>query len=118
MKLTLCVLLLSLLPAVPASAKPARHDAPSYFPPHDVRILREYYAPRYRSLPPGLAKKFYRTGHLPPGWQKKMQPLPFMVERQLVMLPPAYRRGYFDGAILVYSPRSQVIVDVVSLLTR
>lgn len=118
MKLTLCVLLLSLLPAVPASAKPSRHGATSYFPAHDVLVIREYYAPRYRSLPPGLAKKFQRTGHLPPGWQKKMQPLPFAVERQLVVLPPDYRRGYLDGAIVVYSPRSQSIVDAVSLFRQ
>lgn len=33
----------------------------------------------YRSLPPGLAKKLRRGGHLPAGWQKKVsvgQPIP------------------------------------------
>ena len=140
MKLTLCVLLVSLLPATPAAAKhwhedqkhskkyskahdrddderdAARHAANCYFRPGDVRTIREYYEPRYRSLPPGLAKKFYRTSRLPPGWAKKMEPLPVVVERQLVILPPAYRRGYIDGVIVVYSPRTQVMIDVVSLL--
>ena len=95
MKLMMGVLLLSLLTAAPAAAKHwhdegkhwnkhwknhdddrrVNHRAPTcYFQPRDVRIVREYYEPRYRSLPPGLAKKFARTGHLPPGWQKKMAP--------------------------------------------
>lgn len=26
----------------------------------------------YRNLPPGLAKKYRRTGKLPPGWEKKV----------------------------------------------
>ena len=89
-----------------------------YFEERDVRIIRDYYEPRYRSLPPGLAKKYRRTGQLPPGWQKKMQPLPVEVERRLVVLPPEYRRGYIDGTVVVYSPHTQVIVDVVALFGR
>jgi hypothetical protein len=137
MKLMLSVLLLSLLPAVPAVAKHWHEDGKSgkkhaksadwkgddregdhagcYFRRQDVRVIREYYAPRYRSLPPGLAKKFYRTGHLPPGWEKKMKPLPVSVERELVVLPRGYRRGYIDGAVVVYSPRSQVMIDIVAV---
>jgi hypothetical protein len=88
----------------------------SYLPPQDVRIIREYYQPRYRSLPPGLAKKYARTGHLPPGWEKKMEPLPLEVERRLVVLPPEYRRGYIEGRVVVYSPRTQVIVDIATVL--
>jgi Ni/Co efflux regulator RcnB len=89
-----------------------------WFEQHDVRVIHEYYAPQYRSLPPGLAKKYYRTGRLPPGWQKKMQPLPVAVERQLVVLPGEYRRGVVDGYAVVYSPRTQVIVDVVAVFGR
>ena len=69
-------------------------------------------------LPPGLAKKFARTGHLPPGWERKMEPLPVAVERDLVVLPPGYRRGYIDGSIVVYVPRTQVVIDVVPLFRR
>jgi hypothetical protein len=138
MKLTPCVLVLSLVSAVPASAKHwhedkkhwnehrnghdwnddrrgDHHAARCFFEPHDVRIIREYYEPRYRTLPPGLAKKFYRTGHLPPGWERKVEPLPVAVERELVVLPPGYRRGYIDGAVVVYSPRTHVTIDVVAL---
>jgi len=137
MRLTLGVLLLSLLPAAPAAAnhwhenekhwkkhrnahdddeRDVDHDAANcYFQPRDVRLIREYYEPRYRRLPPGLAKKFYRTGRLPPGWEKKMEPLPVAVERQLVVIPSGYRRGYIDGSIVVYSPRRQVMIDIVTL---
>jgi len=54
-----------------------------YFQPGDARVITQGYEPRYRQLPPGLQKKLYRTGHLPPGWEKRMQPLPVAVERQL-----------------------------------
>src|SRR5215813_12236237 len=122
MRLLPGLVLLSLISATPAAAKPKHgrehHEARCYFEPRDVRIIREYYAPRYRSLPPGLAKKFYRTGRLPPGWQKKMEPLPVVVERELVVLPPDYRRGYIDGSIIVYSPHTQIMIDVVPLFRR
>ena len=139
MKLTLYVLLLSSLALAPVAAKPsredrkhsnkhskthaydaderdgARHEGSCYFAPRDVRVVREYYESRYRGLPPGLAKKYYRTGRLPPGWAKKMEPLPVAVERQLVVIPPIYRRGYIDGVVVVYYPRTQVMIDDVSL---
>lgn len=77
----------------------------------DVRIVREYYAPHYRRLPPGLAKKYARTGHLPPGWQRKIQPLPWAVERRLSVLPDGYRRGYIDDHAVIYAPRTGMIID-------
>jgi len=89
-----------------------------YFQPHDVRVITGYYAPQYPSLPPGLAKKYYRTGQLPPGWQKKLRPFPVAVERQLVVLPPEYRRGVIDGYAVVYEPRTQVVIDVMALFRR
>ena len=89
-----------------------------YFPPHDARVITEYYAPQYRALPPGLAKKYARTGQLPPGWQKKMQPFPVVVERQLPVLPPEYRRGYIEGYAVVYNPHTQVVVDVMAVFGR
>lgn len=126
MRSLLGVALLSLLPAATANAGPKHwhedekhgrhHDESScYFRHEDVRVIREYYEPRYRSVPPGLAKKYQRTGHLPPGWEKKMEPLPVVVERELVPLPPTYRRGYIDGTVVVYSPKTHVMVDVVAL---
>jgi hypothetical protein len=120
MKKTLGTVVVMMLMAAPALAKHGHQKKFEicYLQPHDVRIVREYYEPRYRSLPPGLAKKQARTGELPPGWQKKIQPLPVAIERQLVVLPPDYRRGYIDGAVVVYSPRTQVVVDVVAMFGR
>jgi len=46
-----------------------------------IRVIHDYYRPRSR--PAGLEKKLYRTGHLPPGWERKVQPLPPTVERSL-----------------------------------
>jgi hypothetical protein len=57
----------------------------------DRRVVREYYEPRYRRLPPGLQKKYSRTGELPPGWQRKIQQPPRAVERRLMVLPREYR---------------------------
>jgi hypothetical protein len=65
-----------------------------------------------------LQKKLYRNGHLPPGWERRMQPMPVTVERQLVALPNAYNRGYIDGYAVVYSPRTQVVVDIVAVFGR
>jgi hypothetical protein len=131
------VLALCLVSASPALAKPkhwhddqkhgnkARHDGDDdsddrrggvcYLSSHDVRIVHDYYEPRHRSLPPGLAKKYRRTGHLPPGWEKRMEPLPRKLEDRLAVLPEGYRRGYLDGEIVVYSPRTRVIIDVAAL---
>jgi hypothetical protein len=85
------------------------------FLPREVIVIREHYAPRYRNLPPGLQKKLARTGQLPPGWRKKMEPFPVAMERQLVALPNGYRRGVIDGHAVIYNPRTQVIVDVAVL---
>lgn len=85
------------------------------FEPRDVRVIREYYGPRYRNLPPGLQNKYRRTGQLPPGWQKKMQPFVPRVERQLTVLPAGYQRGLIDGHAVIYNPRTQVIVDLAVL---
>jgi len=82
------------------------------FSNEDVRVIREYYAPRYRALPPGLQKKYARTGQLPPGWQKKLQPLDPVVERRLVALPARYRRGIVDGRAVIMDDRTHVMIDM------
>jgi hypothetical protein len=47
-----------------------------------------------------------------------MEPLPVVVERELEPLPPGYRRGYIDGSVVVYSPQTQVMIDVVAVFGR
>jgi hypothetical protein len=86
-----------------------------HFSTGELRVIHDYYAPRYRSLPPGLQKKLARGGQLPPGWQKKLQPFPVEIERQLVVLPPYYSRGVLDGHAVIYNTRSHVMIDVAVL---
>jgi hypothetical protein len=66
-------------------------------------------------LPPGLAKKYYRSGQLPPGWERRIEPIPVVVERQLVPVPAGYRRGIIDGFAVLYSLHTGVIIDVTAL---
>ena len=94
---------------------PVRGEVHVVFSRGDVGVLRGYYAPRYRNLPPGLQKKLARTGHLPPGWERRVEPFPVIVERRLVVLPPDYRRGVIDGNAVIYAPRSGIIIDATVL---
>jgi hypothetical protein len=80
----------------------------------DIEIVRRHYAPRYRNLPPGLQKKYARTGQLPPGWQKKVEPFPASLEHQCTPLPAGYRRGVIDAHTVIYNSRG-TIIDVVAL---
>src|SRR4029450_8086166 len=103
MRLISSVLVVMLLSATNVVAKPKHWHQdkrppaePCSFEDREVRIIREYYQPRYRSLPPGLAKKLYRTGHLPPGWERRMEPLPVVVRRQLAVRPAARGPGCTD----------------------
>jgi hypothetical protein len=47
-----------------------------------------------------------------------MQQMPVTVERQLVPLPSGNSRGYIDGYAVVYSSRTQVVVDIVVVFGR
>ena len=81
---------------------------------HDVEVVRRYYAPKYRNLPPGLQKKYARTGQLPPGWQKKMEPFPASLERDCAPLPSGYRRGVIDAHAVIFDTKG-MIIDVAVL---
>ncbi len=87
----------------------------SYFRTQDYASLSRYYSGP-RDLPPGLRKKYYRTGSLPPGWQKRFQPMPAAALQQLPPIPSNYQRGYLDGYAVVVNPRTRIIVDAVDLL--
>ncbi len=84
-----------------------------YFRSGDARLIQEHC--RIQSLPPGLQKKLYRTGHLPPGWEKRFQPFPAVVERQLPPVCVGCRRGLFGSFAIVFNERTSVIVDIVAL---
>jgi hypothetical protein len=73
-------------------------------------IARYYHGPR--NLPPGLAKKVNRGDRLPPGWQKRFQPFPVVLERQLPPVPAGCARGIVDGYAVVYNRRTHVVLDI------
>lgn len=81
----------------------------------EQQVIREHYAPRYRPLPPGLRKKVARGGQLPPGWQKRIEPFPFEIERRLAPMPSNCGRGVIDGHAVIYRTASQRIIDVTVL---
>ncbi len=86
-----------------------------YFRPEDYSAVQRYYAGP-RNLPPGLRKKYERTGRLPPGWEKRMRPFPPELVRVLPPPPPNCERGYIDGVAVVYDRRTRIIVDSIDLI--
>ncbi len=133
MRPLLCVTLASLLlGSVAVSAEQnqrskqvnpkATHDRASVqgearvvFSTGDVKLIHEYYAPQSRHLPRGMSKKLVRTGTLPPGWQKKMQPFPLALARRLGPVPDGFKRGVINGQAVIYNSRTDVILDVTVL---
>jgi hypothetical protein len=87
-----------------------------YFRREDYTIIQRYYdGPR--DLPPGLRKKYYRTGSLPPGWQKKIRPFPPELRRVLPPLPPEYDCGYIEGVAVIYDRKTRIILDSIDLIS-
>jgi hypothetical protein len=87
-----------------------------YFRHEDYGAVQRYYSGP-RDLPPGLRKKYYRTGKLPPGWQKKIQPFPPELVRVLPPPPPNCDRGYIDGVAVVYDRKTRIILDSIDLIS-
>ena len=91
------------------------HDS-HCFRREDYDAVRRYYTGP-RDLPAGLRKKYYRTGTLPPGWQKKIQPFPPELVRVLPPPPPNCERGYIDGVAVVYDRNTRIILDSIDLIS-
>ncbi len=91
-----------------------QHLEDRYFRGRDVMVIRDYYRPHHRALPPGLRHRYVRGGYLPPGWAKRVRPLPVYLERELVVVPRGYRRGVIAGNAVVYNDRG-FILDVAFL---
>jgi hypothetical protein len=87
-----------------------------YFRREDYGAVQRYYRGP-NNLPPGLRKKYYRTGKLPPGWEKKIRPFPPELVRVLPPPPPNYERGYIDGVAVVYDRRTRIILDSIDLIS-
>jgi Ni/Co efflux regulator RcnB len=101
-----------------------------YFTDSQREAVRGYYGQQYgngRRCPPGLAKK--GNGCMPPGQIRYSvgQPLPrtvtvYQVPQpvivQLPVAPPGYRYVRVGNDILLVSPQSQMVVDVIAGLLR
>lgn len=95
------------------------------FTDHDRRLIREYYEPRYKKLPPGQAKK----GWIPPGhaWRVRAnQPVheeaywryvPYELDRRLSRLPSEYVRVVIGTDVAIMNTRTRVVVDVLEDVT-
>lgn len=93
-----------------------REGRDRYFRAEDAVLLRQYYGGGVENLPPGLRKKYYRTGKLPPGWEKRFRPFPPELVQRLPPLPAYCDRGYVDGYAVVYDRRTRVILDVLDII--
>jgi hypothetical protein len=97
-----------------STAVPAVRDS-VYFRSQDYAVLQRYYSGP-RDLPPGLRKKYARTGTLPPGWETKIRPFPTELVRVLPPPPPNAAFGYIDGVAVVYDRKTRIILDSIDLI--
>jgi hypothetical protein len=96
------------------------YDVRVVFSDHDRVLIRDYYGPPPRGLPPGLAKQ----GKVPPGHAWKMRrhgpippevawrPLPYDLDRRLSRLPDGYVRVIVGADIGIMDVRTRVVLDV------
>lgn len=92
--------------------------------PHERRVIQTYVdncsnggkaRKKQKALPPGLAKKVARGGHLPPGWQRKCangEIMPEVVYKQCYPLPPEVM------ATLPQSPPGTILVAISGKIVR
>ena len=96
------------------------YDVRVVFSDRDRLLIRDYYAPRYSRLPPGLANQ----GKIPPGHAMKLRrnapvphdyrwdPVPRELEGRLSHLPDGYVRITVGGDIAIMNVRNRVVVDL------
>lgn len=103
----------------------AKNGGPSLYSSGDRRLIHDFYfgpsgPPVFlqnpQPLPPGLQKKLYRTGTLPPGWQKRFVPLDPVLIRQLPPIPAGYDRGFIGANLVLVNRNTSLVVDVLSFL--
>lgn len=103
-------------------------EAERIFTREEITLVTDYFRDNRSGLPPGLAKRerlppglerqLRQNGTLPPGLQKKVQPLPLALERQLRVLPTGYRRVVIAGNVILMNEKTAVIYDIVRNVIR
>lgn len=96
------------------------YDVRVVFSDRDRVIIRDFYAPPHRGLPPGLAKK----GKVPPGHAMRLRrgdaipdgymwrSLPRELEERLSRLPDGYVRVVVGAHIGIMNVRTRVVFDL------
>jgi len=103
-------------------------EAERVFTREEVTLVHNYFQDNRSGLPPGLAKReqlplglqkhLERDGTLPPGLQKKVQPLPPELERRMRVLPTGYRRVVIAGNVIMMNEKTSRIYDIVRNVIR
>lgn len=98
-------------------------EAERVFTREEITLVKNYFYDNRDGLPPGLAKReklppglerqLRQNGTLPPGLQKKVQPLPPELDRQMRVLPTGYRRVVIAGNVILLNQKTAVIYDIV-----
>jgi hypothetical protein len=86
-----------------------------YFRPEHRTVIVNYYG-GVQNLPPGLAKKWMRTGSLPPGWERRMRPVPIVVVHEMGPICATCGVGVIDRCAVVYDRKTRIILDVLALV--
>lgn len=102
----------------PARVRVARFDA------DQERLIREWFRSGYnrrdlppglarrRALPPGLAKQIEKNGVLPPGLDRRFEPLPRDLEDRLPRLDAGFERVILGGDVLLIEMSTSRILDL------
>jgi hypothetical protein len=99
---------------IQAGASRVGEVADCLLPPLDVVIVHRYYiSERHRQH--RLYSRPARGAALPRGWERRLQPLPVVVDRRLSMLPGGLRRAVLDGTLVVYDEKNERIADAVAI---
>lgn len=96
------------------------HFGKAVFTVKEQRIVREYFRSegadlppglaKRKSLPPGLQKQLHRTGHLPPGLEKRR--LPSGLKARLPRYDGPYERTIIGNDLILLDPKTGLILDV------
>jgi hypothetical protein len=115
---------------VPGYGEVTIRDDPHYsvrvvFTDHDRRLINDYYAPRYKKSPPGLAKQDKLTpGHAcrarvnqPIHDDARWRYLPYELDQRLTRLPPEYVRVVIGTDVAIMNVRTRVVAVVLEDIT-
>jgi hypothetical protein len=95
------------------------------FTQRDRDVLSSYLRGRRSGLPPGLAKRdalppglqrqIERTGHLPPGLEKRLRPFPPELQRRMPPLPEncGCRYGFVGTSAVIVNPKTGAVLDMI-----